>query len=227
MLYSKIKSFSKEDIVVLEQKDRQFRAIKKLYENKLFSDEIYLFLVLVNALICYQLSGKGEEYWEEFSDYIMSKESINFSNLESFFVEFLNNCKNNKRLVNIKLKRVKKICKFYKDFSKKTDFYYKNMKSLNIDLARVMKQDENAKTIVFAVKMSSYAGRNVFGYIEYFPNDVVIPIDSRLKKIYRRVKGGDVNYNKKDIEEYYKKLSVRANIPPLHLDTLLWLDILN
>jgi len=49
-----------------------------------------------------------------------------------------------------------------------------------------MGQSVDAKTIVFSVKMFSYACRNVFGYLEYFPYELNLPLDSRLKKIYEK-----------------------------------------
>jgi DNA-(apurinic or apyrimidinic site) lyase len=41
-------------------------------------------------------------------------------------------------------------------FQNKKDFYYENMEILRDDLALLMNQTKDAKTIVFAVKIFSY-----------------------------------------------------------------------
>jgi N-glycosylase/DNA lyase len=56
MLYNKLKNYTIEDAIKFEEKDRQFLALKRLYQNKKFSDELYLFLIIANALISFQLS---------------------------------------------------------------------------------------------------------------------------------------------------------------------------
>jgi N-glycosylase/DNA lyase len=71
--------------------------------------------------------------------------------------------------------------------------------------------------------MFGYAGRNVFGYVEYYPDVLVLPLDSRLKNIYKKYTKNK-EYSKKDIQKFYLVLSQKLNIPPLHLDTVLWLN---
>jgi len=242
MLYKLLKNYTLQDAIKIEQQDRQFLALKKLYENKKFSDEIYILLVVINALISFQLSWKGEDYWEEFGgdleiygDFgertkLEEKNNWNhykktFSNhlkssIYAFFEDLLKNGKNNRRFVDMKLKRVEKFLNnwvrtWYKN-------YYKNMGKLAEDLAKIMNQQKDAKTIVFAVKMFSYAARNVFAYLEYFPFDLAIPVDSRLENLYKKyVKE---NFTKKEIKQCYLDLAKKLNIPPLHLDAILWVN---
>ncbi len=241
-LYNKLKKYSLKDIVNLEENDRQFLALVDLYENKLFDDEHYLFLTIANALVCYQLSGKGEDYWEEFSRALQNKKIGNFSNVELFFKNFLYSSKNNKRLVDIKLKRIKKLESFYNlvtenscdcpgqvndtvsTLLQKMETYYKNMDKLVCDLSKTMNQKTDAKTIVFAVKMFGYASRNVFDCLEYFPSSIGIPIDSRLEKLYHKYNINKDGASKKDIQKFYNNLSKKLNISPLHLDAILWIN---
>jgi len=56
MLYEYLKKFTLEDALKIESQDRQFLALKRLYESKKFSNELYLFLIIANALISFQLS---------------------------------------------------------------------------------------------------------------------------------------------------------------------------
>jgi DNA-(apurinic or apyrimidinic site) lyase len=67
-LYEKLKNYTLKDALEFEKNDRQFKALEKL-EKHFNNKEIFLALIISNALICYQLSGTGENYWEEFSNY--------------------------------------------------------------------------------------------------------------------------------------------------------------
>ncbi len=230
-LYNKLKKYNLDDAINFEESDRQFLALKNLYKNKKISNEIYLFLIIINALISYQLSWKWEDYWEEFSSALENKNFNNFEDIYNFFEDFLKNSKNNRRFVEMKLKRIKKIENFYIDFISKTEYYYKNMDKLALDLAKVMNQKVEAKTIVFAVKMFSYWARNVFQYLEYFPENLMIPIDSRLENLYKKYSPpilafppeGERN-KQKQIKKFYINLSKKLNIPLLHLDAILWVN---
>jgi len=55
-LYNKLKKYNLDDAIKIEQEDRQFLALKNLYLNKKMTDKNYLFLIISNSLICYQLS---------------------------------------------------------------------------------------------------------------------------------------------------------------------------
>jgi N-glycosylase/DNA lyase len=55
-LYNKLKKYTLEDAIKIEEQDRQFLALKNLYKNKKINNFNYLFLIIANALICYQLS---------------------------------------------------------------------------------------------------------------------------------------------------------------------------
>ena len=125
----------------------------------------------------------------------------------------------------MKLKRIGKFLKSPDSIKRVRTWYksyYQNMHLLAEDLAKIMSQKKDAKTIVFAVKMFSYWARNVFWYIEYFPFDLMIPVDSRLENLYKKyVKQ---NFTKKEIKQYYLDLAKKLNIPPLHLDAILWVN---
>ena len=237
MLYKILKNYTLQDALNIENNDRQFLAYKNLYENKSFSDEDYLFLILQNALISFQLSWKGEDYHEEFCfevnkwnwDWLKNWNGIEKKNLGNikdfykFFEYFLKNCKNNRRFVDMKLKRIEKSLDFYDKFSQNIEFYYKNMDKLAEDLAKIMNQKKDAKTIVFAVKLFSYWARNVFWYVEKFPENLMIPIDSRLENLYKKSTWKE-KFTKKEIKQFYIDLSKQLNIPLLHLDAILWVN---
>ena len=130
--------------------------------------------------------------------------------------DFLKESKNNKRFVNFKIKRLWKIKIFLNDFRQKEKYFYENMLELDEKLAKTMNQKSDAKTIVFAVKMYSYSARNIFPLV-FFPQNLMIPIDSRLTEIYKK-------YSKNDekITDFYKNLCLQLKIPMLHLDAIIW-----
>jgi len=226
-LYKKLKKYSLKDAIKIEWEDRQFLALKKLFNS--VNNEKYLFLIIANALICYQLSWKWEDYWGEFSEYITPPPRSSGTPLEKgrlvcekekileFFEDFLVNSKNNKRFVSVKLKRIEKLLPFFDKFIWKEEYYYENMTVLRDDLAEIMKQKKDAKTIVFAVKMFSYWARSYFNRLICFPENLTIPIDSRLIKIFEKYK-----WNYLDINGFYLDLSKKIKIPELHLDAILW-----
>ncbi|MCT4616846.1 MAG: N-glycosylase/DNA lyase [Candidatus Gracilibacteria bacterium] len=219
-LLNKFKNISLEDIIALENSDRQFIAIKNIYEkNKNISINNYLSLVIANALLAYQLSGTGEDYWEEFSSFVINYDFSNKLNIKLFFDDFLGVCACNKRLINMKKIRINKINDFLEIFTGKEEFFYNNMDKMGECLADKMKQKNTDKTIVFAIKMFGYAGRNIWGF-KAFPYNISIPIDSRITKIYNK-------YNKDsslNINSFYKILSEKLGVSPLHLDSLLWIN---
>jgi len=218
ILYDKLKRYTIKDIYNLEEKDRQFLALKKIKTNK---NILFLYLILINSLICYQLSGSWEDYWEEFSESI----NINIKKIKTkedifnFFSIFLINSKNNKRFIKIKLKRIKKALFFYDDFLVNYNIYIKDLELLRKNIAFIMNQKRNSKTIVFSIKMFSYWVRIVFNKFVKIPNSISIPIDSRLIKIFEYYK-----WSYKDIEKFYFDLSNKLKIPPLNLDSLLWIN---
>jgi DNA-(apurinic or apyrimidinic site) lyase len=199
--------------------------------------EEFLALIISNALICYQLSGTWEKYWEEFSDYfenphpnplLLRGEGINQKswkdrNLFALDIlkklaKFIRQSKNNRRFVEAKIQRLEKVRPFLANFWWNSGNYYNDMVKLRDDLALTMWQKSDAKTIVFAVKMFYYWAKIIFGN-KTFPNEIFVPIDSRLTNLFEKYKE---DYT--DINKFYLDLSKKLNIPMLHLDAILWVD---
>ena len=222
-LFHKLKKYRLDDAINIEKTDRQFLALEKLYKNKVLDDKNYLFLIIVNALICYQLSWKWEDYWEEFFIILENRKFNNFLEIYIFFKNFIPDSKNNRRFIDTKLKRVKKTESFYLDFISRAEFYYKNMDELVSELSKTMNQKTDAKTIVFAVKMFSYWARNIYN-LEYFSPEIMIPIDSRLENLYKKYWGYQEREPIQKIKTFYIELSQKLNIPLLHLDAILWVN---
>ena len=216
-LYNKLKQYSLSDAIKIEESDRQYIALKNLSEN-IQNREIYLGFILVNSIICYQLSWKWEDYWEEFSNYFSSV-NIEKSEIINALWSFIKQSKNNKRFIDTKVKRLEKLRIFLEIFFWREEYYYDNMEVLRDELAKSMKQKKDAKTIVFAVKMFSYWARNIFNNLNYFPEEINVPVDSRLIALFEKYK-----WDYENIDIFYFDLSKKLNIPELHLDAILWVN---
>lgn len=227
-LKEKLEKYSINDAINIESSDLQFIALKEMYNN-LKNKDLYLAMILVNSLICYQLSSSWEKYWTEFGkkcgEYLNENKFLgdNFDYIYNFFDDFLPNSKWNKRFVSVKLKRIEKLKDFLENFLWNEVFYYENMINFRDNLAKVMNQKITAKTIVFSVKMFSYWARIHLDKIVYFPKEISIPIDSRITNLYEKYILREENKEEK-IENFYNRLSEETKIPPLHLDGILWVN---
>jgi len=181
--------------------DRQYKALKRLYSN-LKNDELFFKLVLVNALLSYQLPTKGERYWENFADFFSQGKKL------KDFEEFLKIYNN--RFLSAKIKRFRKVLPLIDRLSKKEliEFCQSPEKLLDY-LAKGLNQPPSAKTLVFAVKMFIYACRIATERRIKAPFDIDIPLDVRLKRI------------SKDLQ-FWRELAKKLEIPPLHLDAVIW-----
>lgn len=215
-LFQKLKNYTIDDVLKIEESDRQFIAIKNLYKN-INNKELFLFLIIANSLICYQLSWKWEDYWEEFSSYFSSRDLSENSLLVELW-NFIKQSKNNKRFIDTKIKRLEKLDNFFSNFISREEYYYNNMLELRDLLSKNMWQKKDAKTIVFAVKMFSYWARNLYLF-QVFPKEIFIPIDSRLQSLFDKYRWAYT-----DINKFYFDLSEKLKIPMLHLDALVWVN---
>ncbi len=196
-----LKTFTLKEILLLEKQDRQFLALKRLSE-KIKDPENFLKLVVTNALLSYQLQTKGETYWENFSMYFSQN-----PNLEAFPI-FLR--KFNKRLLDAKIKRFKKILLCIE----KIDLLSRcsNLKEFIEEISGCLKQKEDAKTVVFSAKMLLYGCRLVKNEDILAPFGIFIPMDSRIQKL-----------NKDKI--FWKSIEKKTDIPLLHIDSILWITM--
>lgn len=201
-LIKALKTFTIEDVEKIERADRQFKALLELYKN-LQNPKEFFKLILINALLSYQLQMKGEEYWEAFSDYFsQGKKAEDFPDFLSAY---------NRRFLGAKLKRFNRAKKCVEELLKRF-----SLKELGEDLTRLvdflskcLNQKREAKTIVFAAKMFSYGYKVAFDRYPEGMWEVEIPLDSRLKKVLPSTKE-------------WRKVAQEVNIPPIRLDALIW-----
>ncbi|MFP3290137.1 MAG: N-glycosylase/DNA lyase [Candidatus Nanopusillus acidilobi] len=198
-----LSKFSIEEILYFEENfDLQYRYLRFLYKN-IKNQDLFLKLIVINSLLAFQLSYKGEKFWKIFSIYFSKHNNDIYNNFLSFIDLY------NKRYKEIKIKRLNRIYNWIKD--KDLLIYKDDLVKFNSEIAKVMGQNIYDKTIVFSTKIYGY-GLRIIGYKIIFPFEIFIPIDNRIGKISK-----DKNY--------WIKLSKETNIPLLHIDSLIWITM--
>ncbi len=189
-LYSRIR-------VIEEHIDPQYSAVCDAIS------QVPVSYVVANALVSYQLSGTGEQYWREFGDYFMRNSS---SKLYSDFERFLESSRYNRRLTRPKLKRLTRLDLSLIDL----DWTFNELWEFLGDVF-----GKNKKTVVFAVKMFGYAKRCVTNSFEPFPMEIPIPVDSRISKITSVL-------TSENPCDFWTHVARETGVPPLHIDSILW-----
>lgn len=231
-----IAQFSLGQIIHIENtQDQQYISLAdaRYYISKVYgttSDNKIKFLdaIVYNSLISYQIWWDGFLWRGEFAEKIKEDRiNIDIHNPDRRY-DFLYHSRYNKRLINMKIRRLNKICHValgenIEDYIS----YHDDMKKLNTKLSGLLWNKEDMKTVVFAVKMFGYGARIVFDKVVHYPMDIEIPIDSRLTKIYLyhlKIHNKLLDQkNTKEVKKFYKDISLKIAIPPLHLDSLLWI----
>jgi len=208
--------YTLENVQELESQDPMYKALATLFE-KLWNKEMFLPLIVANALVCYQLSSTSEEYWDEFANEVEKFEFKKLKDVYLFFIDFLPKSEGNRNQVKSKIERLKKLDQFLSDFFFKQKFYYKNMDKFRRDIAKWMKQTEGGKTIIFSVKMFGYGCRIRFEQVIPFPYEIPIASDARHKLIFKHLNDDDMM----SIDTFFRNTADELQIPPLHLDTIL------
>ncbi len=217
------KNYTLEDIIKYEELDIQFQVLQANFPHT--QDKAFVIWVVTNAIICYQLSSSWELYWQEIANFLKksypknSLQTLNSEKIISDFIDFLPKSKGNKRLLNMKTKRLLKFQKFLDIFIENPEYFYNNQDECMQILCKIMKQKPSDKTIVFTLKMFLYAGRIAYWYFKQADFKYSIPIDSRLTKIY-------LAHNTKKsltIENFYIELCKKLWFPAIHFDAILWM----
>jgi len=197
-----------------ERVDLQFDALRNLHRN-LKDDTLFIRLVIANSIVSYQLSGKGEDWWWEFSRYFSTHPPE--GSIRDAYAEFLPGSRTNRRLVAGKLKRLERLEPFLEglDREKSMKYYTEGMGRLRDELAGALSSRKSAKTVVFAVKMFGYAGRIAFGRFIPYPMEIEIPDDVRIKAYTER-------FTTEKPVLFWRRVSDETGVPPLHIDSILW-----
>ncbi|MCS7139474.1 MAG: N-glycosylase/DNA lyase [Candidatus Nezhaarchaeota archaeon] len=221
----------------IEEFDPQFQAIKLLTGKMNLGPA--LTLVVLNSLVSYKLSGRGEDYWSEFAIYMSRMgEPKSLKEAIKFMVGFLSSSKTNM------VKRGEKIARLLKLLANESlepwniARHARSPRNMAKIIASNLRTSWTSKTIVFAVKMFYYAYRAYTGKELVMPFNVPIPIDSRVAKIswtsgildvmdINSLSWGNIvrviMSKPRVAQRAWNMVAKASRIPPLHLDSIVWI----
>jgi len=227
-----MKSLGLDFFKSLELKDPQSRSIDILCKKH---NKYTPLLACVNSTITYALSCKGEEYWDEFTQFMNAHElEPKYETIIKLVMEFLYRSRCNKLRKVDKINRLRKLikCSSLKQLLS-TPIMPKDLQTI---LSQCLKTPKYSKTITFAIKMTYYSYRICLGMDLELPLDIPIPVDRRvaltthvmdLIRVRDRMKLRKVIdlllRNSKIIRCVWNDVARLSDIPPLHIDVFLWI----
>jgi len=188
----------------------------------------YTVYAVANALVSYQLTMRGEEYWNSLAKQLLASRP-GLSELKSWFREFLAHY--NPRSYSAKYSRITRFTdtSLYRELSSQPLKYCSNLSTLNSLLGSIY-GNSSAKTVVFATKIYYYACL-ASGCEAPLDFDIDIPVDRRNAAITANL--GLINVSEVSVETLLSRyrsiiasawriISNTAGIPPLLIDTITW-----
>lgn len=204
-----------EEVLKLERRDPQYRAVCNVVKRH--GETVGSRLAMLNALISYRLTGKGEEHWEYFGKYFSQLEVID---LCRDFLKYIETSPFLKIGVEARKKRALKACD-----------YVPNLEDLGLtlrQLSHIVGARREQKTLVFTIKILNYAYMCSRGVNRVLPFDIPIPVDYRVARLTWCA--GLIDFPPEEalrryeaVQKIWDAVARETGIPPLHLDTLLWL----
>lgn len=214
-----------------EERDPQFIAVSRLCRGLNNDVETTLKLTILNALISYQLTGKGEDHWNYFANYFLSNKP---GDVCGDFINYVMKSRYLARYRDSRLRRVRTTCPQLVGLT--ISNYLSDLASLWRLLSRITKTRGDEKTIVFAVKMAYYVGR-ACGLEVSVPMEVPIPVDYRVTVITLCSGLISAVVDRRNVTSLARELMTRrrseiqgvwgevgrlSGIPPLNLDSIIW-----
>jgi len=233
----KLSSLGLEGALKIEEVDPQFQAIRLITSKMNFGPA--LTLIVLNSIISYRLSGRGEDYWNEFALYVSrADEPKSLVEAVKLMLGFLSTSKINVALRAPKTSRLLRASTVSVLEPDRIVNQARNLRRFAEALALSLKSRWSSKTIVFSLKMICYAYRARYGRAFVAPFNIPIPVDSRVAKLSWTsgvidVEGasprrwGDVveavMSRPRVAQRAWSAVAKKSGIPPLHLDSILWL----
>ncbi len=211
-----LKNYSLEDCYALESETKEFAILEKLFK-KLKNKEVFLPLILLNSVVCYNLSKASEDYWDEFIEAAGESKIENITDIFLFFVDFLPQSRWNNKSVWLKIKKIKKLKPLLVELYHMQMRYYKDMNLLARDISRYTQTLFDDYIIIYTIKMYAFWARIRLGKYIHFPYEILFTTSKITEELYERHKYTFFGAQ----EKFYLKLSKELEIPPLHLELLL------
>ncbi|MEO3992748.1 MAG: N-glycosylase/DNA lyase [Desulfurococcaceae archaeon TW002] len=230
---SVFKSLGLEGCEEFVRVDPQYVSLSKLQR---FCGEISVELAAINSLVSYMLSMKGEEFWNLFTDFTMSRcsEVRDLRGAVELVKEFTRNY--NKLYLGVKMKRLDKVLKCADAFK---SLRLGQIKEYLSKLSLCIDAEKESKTVVFSVKMAYYVLRSTKADANL--SKISIPVDRRvalvtltsglLSPTRRTIKtfielenlAEELLKHPKNVRIVWDIVSEESGIPALLIDTPLWL----
>jgi len=212
-----LKSIGLDYIYNLENEDPQLISLRKLattFESKIFYD-----VSLLAALVAYRIRGTGESYWSDLANMNKSARGSPFDIVENFLVQ------RRELAIRGKFARLEKLRK--SNFSVMENFTdYKNNPKKLYDRMNGVLNGKGEKTLSFAIKIFYYSVLAKENRRITLPDDIPIPVDSRVIKVSRAIGLINPDCTERDkIYEVWNMISSLSNIQPLHIDSYIWLKL--
>ncbi|MEM1633485.1 MAG: N-glycosylase/DNA lyase [Sulfolobales archaeon] len=224
-----------EDIITaFEIRDPQYKALETLYQTLNDCNSLAL-LTLLNALISYNLSSTGEEYWwefaryENFKHYTRDPEKL-WDSMRRFLLTSRGNTMNREQ----KLRRLSRVREeeFHIEFYAMADEYMRDLRKLVDRLSEIMRQSSDDKTIVFTAKMLYYVSK-ICGIRNPIMEGIRIPVDRRVASVSYTSELLEVLAPGNPIEIIFREkekaleawdiVSSISMIPQIRLDSVIWI----
>ena len=202
-------------ILELEKRDPQYIAVCRVWEAQ--GEEVCASLSMLNALVSYRLSGKGEEHWQFFGDYF-SRQRV--TDVCTQFLAYLRASPFLKIGREARERRVRKVCGYRPNLENLLETWRRMSALLDVDPGQ--------KTVVFAVKILNYVYRCSRGVERVLPMEIPLPVDYRVAHLTWCAGLIDVPPDVamrqyKAVQAVWNRVAEVSGIPPLHIDTVLWL----
>lgn len=237
VIAERMSSLKLEDALRIEELDPQFQAVKLITSKMSFN--VALTLITLNSIVSYRLSGRGEDYWNEFALYVSrASEPKSLIDAIKLITSFLVNSRINVALRATKVSRLLRASRARVLEPNRIVEQVSDLRGFAKALAASLRSKWSSKTIALSIKMICYAYRAYYGRPIIAPFDVPIPVDSRIAKISWSSGVAEVEDCKlrswsdvikvitskpRVVQEAWNLIAKRCKIPPLHLDSILWL----
>lgn len=219
-----------EGVEALEEGDPQYGAVEHLV-RALGDCGSAALLVVLNALVSYQLSSRGEEYWWEFARHPFAPGPP--EDLVARFKMFLRSSRGNVAAEEAKISRISRIqsSQAHVEIYARALELGEDLEKLRRILARALGKKGDEKTIVFAVKMFYYTLK-ACGSKARIPASIEIPVDRRVAAVTYTSGIADpgpgdpvaqIMRRYREAQRAWSEVSRISGIPMLSLDTILWL----
>jgi len=218
-------------ILRLEEGDPQLHAVARVAAR----DPGHALLTSVlTALISYRLAARGEEWWSCYGDYFSSQPPTRDPLEAARQVEaFLYDCPAGALAREAKARRVWRAARGAREplarLAGDPSLILSTGRVLLDPLSKALGQEPWRKTLVFAVKMAYYTARATLRDPVPAPPDTPLPVDKRVACLTVTsgiAPGADpdqVLRRPQPALEAWGLAAGTAGVPPLNLDSLLWL----